>query len=89
VNGNIFIKIITLADLDRAALNDTETYEKVKNALFMLLKGEVLSGTLAQLNEDKALNQIICKLLKTIYDIVLKDLEGDTLKETLNKIKKD
>ena len=89
MNGNIFIKIITLADLDRAALNDTETYEKVKNALFMLLKGEVLSGTLAQLNEDKALNQIICKLLKTIYDIVLKDLEGDTLKETLNKIKKD
>jgi hypothetical protein len=88
VNGNIFIKIITLADLDRA-LNDTETYEKVKNALFMLLKGEVLSGTLAQLNEDKALNQAICKLLKTTYNILLKDFEGDALKETLNKIKKD
>ena len=89
MNGNIFIKIITLADLDRAALNDTETYEKVKNALFMLLKGEVLSGTLAQLNEDKALNQAICKLLKTTYNILLKDFEGDALKETLNKIKKD
>lgn len=48
MDDNIFIKIITLADLDRA-LNDTVTYEKVKNALFMLLKGEMLGGELAQL----------------------------------------
>jgi hypothetical protein len=89
VNDNIFIDIITLEDLD-TALNDTVIYEKVKNAFFMLLRGEVLGGTLARLDEDKPLNQAICKLLKTTYNIVLKDLvEGDTLKETLNKIKQD
>ena len=58
MKDNIFIKIITSTDLDRA-LNDTVTYEKVKNALFMLLKGEVLGGTLARLDEDKPLKQAI------------------------------
>ncbi|RDH40859.1 MAG: hypothetical protein CFE62_001640 [Candidatus Aquirickettsiella gammari] len=87
-SNNTFIKIINLVDLDNA-LNDTMIYERVKNAFFRLLKGEVLGGTLARLDEDKALNQAICKLLKTTYNIVLKDLEDDILKETLNKIKKD
>jgi len=89
VNDNLFIKIITLADLDKA-LNDTVTYEKVKNALFMLLRGEVLSNALAQLvDKDKALNQAFCKLLKVAYNTIFIDLEGNTLIETLNKIKKD
>jgi hypothetical protein len=88
VINNMVIKIIILAYLDRK-LNDTVTYEKVKNTLFMLLKGQVLGGTLARLDQDKALNQAIFKLLKTTYNIVLKHFEGDKLKEILNKIKKN
>jgi hypothetical protein len=89
MNNNIFIKIITLADLDKA-LNDTVIYERVKDVLFMLLKGEVLGGTLAKLvDKDKTLNQALCKLLKAAYNTLLKSPEDDVLKETLNKIKKD
>lgn len=88
MSDNIFIKIITLADLDKA-LNDTVTYEKVKDALFRLLKGEVLDGTLPQLDEDKALNQALCKLLKAACNTLLKGFEENILKEILDKIKKD
>lgn len=89
MNNNIFIKIITLADLDEA-LNDTVIYERVKDVLFMLLKGEVLGGTLAKLiDKDKTLNQALCKLLKAAYNTLLKSPDDDVLKETLNKIKKD
>ena len=88
MNDNIFIKIITLADLDKA-LNDTVTHEKIKNALFCLLKGEVLGGKLARLDENKTLNQALCKLLKTAYNTLLHDFEENILKEILDKIKKD
>ena len=90
MNDHIFIKIITLADLDEA-LNNTAIYERVKNTLFMLLRGgEALVDASAQLVvEDKALNDAFCKLLETAKTLLITDLEHDALEETLNKIKKD
>lgn len=63
MGDNTFIKIITLADLDKA-LNDTVIYERVKSTLSTLLKNDVLDVTSIKLVEDKTLNQALCKLLK-------------------------
>ena len=75
MNDNLFIKIITFADLDKA-LNDKVIYEKIKDALFnSFLKGEVQADQLAQLVEGEALNQALVELLKTAYNRLLHDLE--------------
>ncbi|WP_342228320.1 hypothetical protein [Rickettsiella endosymbiont of Rhagonycha lignosa] len=89
MNDNLFIKIITLADLDRV-LKDTVIYERIKNALFMLLKGEELNVISVKFIEDKTLDQLFFKLLEDAHSIVVKNLEGDVvLKNILNKVKID
>lgn len=87
-SNNIFIEMITLADLDKA-LSDTVIYERVKDVLFRLLKGEVLNVSV-KLVEDKTLNQLFFKLLEDAHTVLVENLKGDVvLKEILNKVKKD
>ncbi len=63
------LKIITF-DLDKA-LNTTLTYEKVKIALFMLLR-RAARGGLAQLVEDKALTgQLSTRFLRLFLSFYL------------------